>query len=190
MIAARFRSVYWVAIALLPALLCYLATQRVAAERDELAKVERAITRTRLDIRNLETELGTRASMAQLERWNSETLNLVAPGADHYVSGNVLLASLAGGPLRVAPVVAPPQVAAPVQVGPSSPEHRRQRTEIEHGDPKIRVRVGEVEAVPDLRQRDRQRRIVETFGEAGRGEQEEQPPMPFVETLSHGTASR
>ena len=61
MMAARFRSVTWVGVALVPALACYLVTQHVAAERAELARVERQIGQTRRDIRELETEIGTRA---------------------------------------------------------------------------------------------------------------------------------
>ncbi len=122
MMAARFRSVTWVAIALVPALGCYLVTQRVAAERAELAKVERKIGQTRRDIRDLETELGTRGSMAQIERWNGQTFALAAPTAQQFIEGDVQLASLTALPALPRPVApaAPAVVAAPADVRQAS----------------------------------------------------------------------
>lgn len=106
MMAARFRSVTWVGVALVPALACYLVTQHVAAERAELAKVERKIGQTRRAIRDLQTELGTRGSMAQIERWNGETFALAAPTAAQFISGDVQLASLNALPSNSHPVIA------------------------------------------------------------------------------------
>ncbi|WP_197277222.1 hypothetical protein [Sphingomonas profundi] len=106
MMAARFRSVTWVAIALVPALGSYLVTQYVAAERAELARVERRIGQSRKAIRDLETELGTRGSMAQIERWNAQTLALAAPTAQQFISGDVRLASLTALPSLPRPAIA------------------------------------------------------------------------------------
>ena len=113
MMAARFRSVTWVAIALVPALGCYLVTQHVAAERAQLAKVERQIGQSRKAIRDLETELGTRGSMAQLERWNTQTLALAAPTAQQYVEGDVRLASLTTVPITARPAIVTAALTAP-----------------------------------------------------------------------------
>ncbi|ARS27458.1 hypothetical protein [Sphingomonas sp. KC8] len=118
--AARFRSVLWVAAASTAGLGCYLVTQGVAAERAELARTERAIFANRIAIRDLETELGTRASMAQLERWNVQVLALKAPEARQFVNGNVQLASLgmAVQPAMTAKLV---QVAATKPATPPPP---------------------------------------------------------------------
>ncbi len=105
MMAARFRSITWVAVAVVPALACYLVTQHVAAERAELAKVERRIGQTRLAIRNLETELGTRGNFAQIERWNGQTFALAAPTAEQFVGAGVQLASLSALPAIARPLV-------------------------------------------------------------------------------------
>ena len=92
--AARFQSVLWVAGASAAGILCYLVTQGVAAERAELARTERAIVSNQIAIRDLETELGTRGNLAQMERWNAQVLALKAPEARQFVGDNVQLASL------------------------------------------------------------------------------------------------
>jgi hypothetical protein len=67
---------------------------QVAAERADLARVEGRILQTRQAIRNLQTELGTRGRMSQLESWNAEVLALSAPVAGQYVENEVVLARL------------------------------------------------------------------------------------------------
>ncbi|MDB5689945.1 MAG: hypothetical protein JWL91_1821 [Sphingomonas bacterium] len=94
MIATRFRSVYWVGGVAVAALGCYLVSQRVAAERATLVRVETAIVIGERQIRSLETEIGTRAGMKQIERWNVEVLSLSAPKAGQFVADEVQLASL------------------------------------------------------------------------------------------------
>ncbi|TVV72153.1 hypothetical protein [Sphingomonas solaris] len=131
MMAARFRSVTWVAVAVVPALACYLVTQHVAAERAQLAKVERQIGQSRRAIRELETELGTRGSMAQIERWNGQTFALAAPSAQQFITGDVQLASLSALPALPVPAVvmaAAPAASAPSGPAPSAPAEVRQAT--------------------------------------------------------------
>jgi hypothetical protein len=94
MIARGFKSVIWVAAVGGAALGCYMVSLRVATERAELAKVERQILLAKSDIRSLETELGTRGRMTQLEDWNSNVLALSAPNSAQYVKDRVMLASL------------------------------------------------------------------------------------------------
>jgi hypothetical protein len=109
MIAMRFRSVGWVAGIAVAALGCYIVTQRVAAERAQLGKVERMILVAQRDVRRLETEIDTRSRLPQLERWNQEVLALSAPTASQFMSGEVQLASLnRPAPLPVDPAMAPP----------------------------------------------------------------------------------
>ncbi|MDX3885015.1 MAG: hypothetical protein QHC65_11370 [Sphingomonas sp.] len=118
--AARFRSVLWVAAASTAGLACYMVTQGVAAERAELARTERAILANRVAIRDLETELGTRGSLAQMERWNAQALALKAPEARQFIGGEVQLASL-GMPAKPAMEAKLVQVAAAKQVAPVAP---------------------------------------------------------------------
>jgi hypothetical protein len=94
MIARGFKSVIWVACVGSAALSCYMVSLRVATERNDLAKVERQIVDARRDIRSLQTELGTRGRMTQLEQWNSEVLALSAPSSAQFLKDEYTLARL------------------------------------------------------------------------------------------------
>ena len=122
MIAMRFRSVYWVAGVGVAALGCYLVSQRVASERITLARTEQAIVAGKRDIRALQTEIGTRAGMNQLEKWNADVLALSAPRAGQFVSSEVQLAALVRPvqPAMDAPVVI--RVSATVSAPPVPPQ--------------------------------------------------------------------
>ena len=103
-----FRSVGWVATIAGTALSCYLVSLRVASERAALEDVETEIVLAQRDIRLLQTEIGTRGRLAQLERWNVKVLALSAPSADQFVEGGFALAALAQPERQVdlqAPVV-------------------------------------------------------------------------------------
>lgn len=132
MIATRFRPMGWVGCVAAAALGCYLVSQRVASERGAVERLDRQILMAKLDIRKLETELGTRSRMPVLEQWNSQVLALSAPSANQYLHGEVQLASFEPGrgipstadratpvrmaepqPARVIPVSAPAPVQAP-----------------------------------------------------------------------------
>ena len=77
MSARSFRSVFMVASCAGAALGCYLVSLRVASERAALEDVETRIVLAQRDIRVLQTEIGTRGRLAQLERWNVKVLALV-----------------------------------------------------------------------------------------------------------------
>ncbi|HEX8224605.1 MAG TPA: hypothetical protein VF605_12380 [Allosphingosinicella sp.] len=94
MIARGFKSVIWVATVGSAALGCYMVSLRVATERNELLKVERQIIEARSDIRTLQTELGTRGRMTQLEQWNAEVLALAAPSSQQFLKDEFTLARL------------------------------------------------------------------------------------------------
>jgi len=96
MIAARFRLVGWVAGCAGAALMCYMASQSVAAERSALAKVDQDISRTQADIDRLQTEITARSRAGQVEKWNY-TLALQAAKPAQYVESGIQLASMAGG---------------------------------------------------------------------------------------------
>lgn len=106
MIATRFRPVGWAACVAVAALGCYLVSQRVATERALVAKAERQILSTKLQIRHLQTEIGTRSRMGQLEQWNGDVLALSAPKAGQFLDSEVHLASLnQPAPLPLDPAV-------------------------------------------------------------------------------------
>jgi hypothetical protein len=67
---------------------------QVASERADLSGVEARIVRTKQAIRDLQTELGTRGRLSQLENWNAEVLALSAPVAGQFVENEVMLARL------------------------------------------------------------------------------------------------
>src|SRR5688500_809672 len=92
MIARGFKPVAWVAAIGTAALCCYMLSLQVASERAELAALERRILNTRQDIRALQTELGTRGRLSQLEQWNAEVLALSAPVAGQFLESNISLA--------------------------------------------------------------------------------------------------
>jgi len=108
MSARSFRSVFMVASCAGAALGCYLVSLRVASERAALEQVETRIVLTQRDIRLLQTEIGTRGRLAQLERWNVKVLALSAPSADQILDGGFALAKLVAPQDKVnldAPVV-------------------------------------------------------------------------------------
>lgn len=92
MIARGFKPVGWVAAVAGAALGCYMLSLNVASERAELASLERSIVRTKQDIRTLQTELGTRGRLSQLEQWNAEVLALSAPTSNQFIENEVVLA--------------------------------------------------------------------------------------------------
>jgi len=92
--ARSFRSVFMVASCAGAALGCYLVSLRVASERAQLEDVESQIVSAQQDMRVLQTEIGTRGRLAQLERWNVKVLALSAPAAQQFVHGGYELAKL------------------------------------------------------------------------------------------------
>ena len=94
MSSKSFRSVFMVASCAGAALGCYLVSLRVASERAALENVETRIVLAQRDIRLLQTEIGTRGRLAQLERWNVKVLALSAPSADQFLDGGFALAKL------------------------------------------------------------------------------------------------
>jgi hypothetical protein len=76
------------------ALGCYLVSLRVASERAKLEDVENRIVLAQRDMRVLQTEIGTRGRLSQLERWNAGAFALSAPAADQFLKGSFELAKL------------------------------------------------------------------------------------------------
>lgn len=89
-----FHSVFMASAVAGAALGCYLVSLRVASERAALEQVQNRIVLAQRDIRLLQTEIGTRARLAQLERWNVRVLALSAPTADQILGDKFQLARL------------------------------------------------------------------------------------------------
>jgi len=129
MIAQRFRPLGWAAGVATAACGLYLVSLQVAAERGKLEAVEAQIASAKRDLRQLQTELGTRASLRQLEAWNGEVLSLAAPKAAQFVSEPAQLVALnldtadegAAPPAMLAEYTTapPPPVAAVVPAKPA-----------------------------------------------------------------------
>jgi hypothetical protein len=94
MSARSFGSLFMVASCAGAALGCYLVSLRVASERAALEGVEAKIVATQGDLRLLQTEIGTRGRLSQLERWNAGAFALSAPAATQFVSNSFELAKL------------------------------------------------------------------------------------------------
>ena len=112
MIAQRFRPVGWVAGVAVAATALYMVSLRVASERGRLETIDHKIASTQREIRQLQTELGTRASLRQLEKWNSETFSMSAPQVGQYLAGAHDLASVDQTQLGDKPSAPPPVMAA------------------------------------------------------------------------------
>ena len=128
MSSRSFRSVFMVASCAGAALGCYLVSLRVASERASLEDVETQIVLAQRDMRLLQTEIGTRGRLSQLERWNAGAFALSAPTADQFLKGGFELARLAQPERKVdfqAPVVlaAAPAPARQLPIGEPETEN-------------------------------------------------------------------
>lgn len=120
-----FRSVFMVASCAGAALGCYLVSLRVASERASLEDVETKIVLAQRDMRMLQTEIGTRGRLSQLERWNAGAFALSAPSADQFLKGSFELARLERPQQKVdfhAPVVLASAPVPPKQPAVGEPE--------------------------------------------------------------------
>ena len=115
MSAHGFRSVFMAASVAGAALGCYLISLNVASERAKLEDVEEKIVLAQRDIRVLQTEIGTRGRLAQLERWNVRFIRLSAPSADQFVEGGFQLAAMVRPDRR--PAIEAPVVLAAAPAG-------------------------------------------------------------------------
>ena len=114
-----FQSVFLVGAVASAALGCYLISLRVASERASLEGVETKIVLAQRDIRLLETEIGTRGRLAQLERWNASAIQLSAPTVDQFVETGFQLATLVKPEPRPAVEVPVVLASAPAPQAPS-----------------------------------------------------------------------
>lgn len=128
--ALGFRTFAWVATAGVAMAVSYMISHQVSSERTELESVNAKIAVAHRDIRNLKTELGTRASMRQLEQWNVDVMGLATPDANQFLNSDQMLAALNKHGIRRgteegAPVmVAAASVADDVAAGGDAPAPR------------------------------------------------------------------
>ncbi len=120
MSARGFGSVLWAGTVAGAALGFYLVSLNVASERAQLEEVENRIALAQRDIRLLQTEIGTRGRLAQLERWNVKFIRLSAPTADQFADGGFQLATMVA-PQRK-PAIEAPMVLASVPVEQAIPQ--------------------------------------------------------------------
>ncbi|KQS01963.1 hypothetical protein ASG11_14195 [Sphingomonas sp. Leaf357] len=129
MIALAWKMLVWFGIGVAMALSVLIVPLHVAAERKKLDATTAEVAQAERDIRALETEFETRSNIAQLEKWNGDTLRLSAPVAAQYVRDEAALASLdfhrpltGGADVRMASAIVPSQAAgsaAPVATTPA-----------------------------------------------------------------------
>jgi hypothetical protein len=123
MMASGFKPVGWVAAVAGAALGCYMLSLNVASERASLTGVERQIISTKQDIRTLQTELGTRGRMSQLERWNADVLALSAPSSAQFLDSDIKLARFDQRSRTMDQAAAPVRMASLEQAAPA-PEQK------------------------------------------------------------------
>ncbi len=120
----RLKTIGWIALIFIVAIALYPLSLSVATLRSDLTRTERDILRTRAEIRYLETEFATRASLAQLAMWNDLEYGYEAPSASQYLDGERELANLGeidtplDKPVRVAAMTIKPQ-AEPQAIKPA-----------------------------------------------------------------------
>lgn len=118
-----FREVGWVAAVAGTALGCYMVSLKVASERAALEQVQTDIVLAQRDIRVLQTEIGTRGRLEQLESWNVKVLALSAPEAHQFLEGEFQLATLAA-PKKTVDPAAPVVLASAPAPQPARPDAR------------------------------------------------------------------
>ena len=114
MLGLAGKSLGWFLAGVAVALGFLLVPLQVAAERKKLDRTAADIVRAKRDIRALETEFDTRANLAQLDKWNAESLGLVAPAADQFVNDEGALASIVPTQAGLVPQMASFVPSAPV----------------------------------------------------------------------------
>ncbi len=158
MSSRSFRSVFMVASCAGAALSCYLVSLRVASERAALEDVETRIVLAQRDMRVLQTEIGTRGRLSQLERWNAGAFALSAPSADQFLKGSFELARFAQpehkvdfqAPIVLASAPAPttkPQVGEPEADEAGTPQITTAPSSLLH-EASLRTETREVPARP------------------------------------------
>ena len=91
----RMNNATLVGLTMVSALAFYTISLKVSAERSAVMDLQRQIIRDTREIRQLEAELRTRASLPQLQRWNDDVLALTPAKVEQYAHTPVQLAAYA-----------------------------------------------------------------------------------------------
>jgi len=91
----RMNNPTMISLTVVSALAFYTISLKVSAERSAVIDLQRQIVRDTREIRQLEAELRTRASLPQLQRWNDDVLALTTARVDQYAQTPVQLAAYA-----------------------------------------------------------------------------------------------
>ena len=142
MSARGFGSVIWAGAVAGAALGFYLVSLNVASERAELESVENRIAMAQRDIRLLQTEIGTRGRLAQLERWNVKFIRLSAPTADQFVEGGFQLATMVAPQKK--PAIEAPVVLASATVEQAIPQQPRLTGDADDAAPRLAKSASEM----------------------------------------------
>ena len=94
MMAEGWKGLMWFVTGVAVALGLLLVPLQVAAARKQLDKTTGDVADAQRDIRSLETEFDTRSNLAQLEKWNGDTLGLASPQPGQFVQDAAQLASM------------------------------------------------------------------------------------------------
>ncbi len=101
----RLQNIGWLALVFLIAILLYPLSLNVAAVHSDLMTVDRKIRDTKREISFLQAELRTRASLQQLDEWNTLLYGYQPPTAEQFLSGETALAQINNGSQSVKPVM-------------------------------------------------------------------------------------
>jgi hypothetical protein len=118
MMAEGWKGLMWFVTGVAVALGLLLVPLEVAAQRKQLDKTLGDIADTQRDIRSLQTEFDTRSNLAQLEKWNGDTLGLSSPTPAQYVSDENALAAI---DVNAAPVPGQPGIRTAALIIPTIP---------------------------------------------------------------------
>jgi hypothetical protein len=144
----RLQNIGWLALVFCVAIMLYPLSMNVASVHSDLVNADNRIKETKREISFLQAELRTRASMQQLQEWNTVLYGYQPPTAQQFLNGESALASLNGvGP-----------ISKPVMVSVSSPDGAKPAGVIGSPFAKLASAVmqndGEVDSVDDGYRRD------------------------------------
>ena len=91
----RLNNATLIGLTMITALAFYTVSLKVSAERGQVIDLQRQIVRDTKEIRQLEAELRTRASLPQLQRWNDDVMALTPAKVEQYAHNPVQLAAYA-----------------------------------------------------------------------------------------------
>ncbi len=101
----RLQNIGWLALVFLVAIMLYPLSLNVAAVHSDLVSVDSKIREAKREISFLQAELRTRASLQQLDEWNTVLYGYQPPTAEQFLSGENALAQVNSDALTIKPVM-------------------------------------------------------------------------------------